>query len=66
MSADEDPEFPGEQCPRCGSEEREWKNIVGDAARPQGSIYECVDCGREYDTLPTERWRLWPAQGTRP
>jgi len=39
-------------CPRCDSEETKWLSIVGDDANPQGSIYKCNDCGKEFDDLP--------------
>lgn len=35
-------------CPDCGGE-LQWLEIMGDVARPGGSIYECGDCGSTWD-----------------
>lgn len=36
-------------CPLCGSEDTEWVDIMGDAVRPSGSVYQCLGCGNEFD-----------------
>jgi DNA-directed RNA polymerase subunit RPC12/RpoP len=37
-----------QRCPSCGSTDTEWIDIYGHAVDPMGSIYECLDCGRQF------------------